>query len=327
MRTEYSACRLKNETGSVRARGRSRGGGRGSAFAATLLVAFLVVSECGPRDTRPTRRDTSSSLRPATMSAVAGRRTPSAASDDVETTPVYAAPDLPTHDIEAHSDGSSSGDELTTTVSTRNPRAKDQRADVTEYVHSRATRLESVRRRQSRVDRPQDSARSRWSDHLEAPGASRPQGSDTRQASSGRLQAPLVGLRSGQRRRAGGSLSRLLHALLAPAGHDDGPDAREELPQQRLHRWHALRDAVQPGRESAGPFGCGLGRHEHPLRPVHQGVAAPTRASSSSQLIQHGWIRYWWTGCVIQHVAQTLYLATVVRWTFHRCVGAIAGPP
>ncbi|GJN89318.1 hypothetical protein Rhopal_002298-T1 [Rhodotorula paludigena] len=36
------------------------------------------------------------------------------------------------------------------------------------------------------------------------------------------------------------------------------------------------------------------------------------------KLIVNGWIRYYWAGLVIQHIAQTLFLAITVRWTFHR---------
>lgn len=34
--------------------------------------------------------------------------------------------------------------------------------------------------------------------------------------------------------------------------------------------------------------------------------------------IQHGWIKYEWTGVVIQHTYQTLMLAVAVKWTFDR---------
>lgn len=36
------------------------------------------------------------------------------------------------------------------------------------------------------------------------------------------------------------------------------------------------------------------------------------------QLIQKGWIRYHYTGLVIQHVFQCIFLFTAIRWTFHR---------
>lgn len=37
-------------------------------------------------------------------------------------------------------------------------------------------------------------------------------------------------------------------------------------------------------------------------------------------MIQKGWISYYWTGAIIQHALQTLFLALAVRWTFHRFV-------
>lgn len=37
-----------------------------------------------------------------------------------------------------------------------------------------------------------------------------------------------------------------------------------------------------------------------------------------AKLVAGGWIRYHYTGLVLQHVAQTLYLGIAVRWTFHR---------
>ena len=36
------------------------------------------------------------------------------------------------------------------------------------------------------------------------------------------------------------------------------------------------------------------------------------------KLVQLGWIRYHYTGVVIQHLAQTAFLALAIRWTFHR---------
>ncbi|KAK4047749.1 Sterol O-acyltransferase 2 (Sterol-ester synthase 2) [Microbotryomycetes sp. JL201] len=37
-----------------------------------------------------------------------------------------------------------------------------------------------------------------------------------------------------------------------------------------------------------------------------------------AQALKYGWIRYEYTGMIIQHVLQTLFLATSIRWTFHR---------
>lgn len=34
--------------------------------------------------------------------------------------------------------------------------------------------------------------------------------------------------------------------------------------------------------------------------------------------IQHGWVKYEWTGVAIQHTYQTLMLAAAVKWTFDR---------
>ena len=81
------------------------------------------------------------------MSGDSGRRTPTAADrrapsgEDVETPVYHAIADSPSQDTEA--DDSSSGDELTTTISTRNPRKKDEAAVVTELLHTRSTRLET----------------------------------------------------------------------------------------------------------------------------------------------------------------------------------------
>lgn len=39
-----------------------------------------------------------------------------------------------------------------------------------------------------------------------------------------------------------------------------------------------------------------------------------------AKVLQRGWIRYHYTGLVIQHLGQTLWLAGWIRWTFFRCV-------
>ena len=41
------------------------------------------------------------------------------------------------------------------------------------------------------------------------------------------------------------------------------------------------------------------------------------------QLVEQGWIRYQWTGLVIQHVAQALFLGSAIRWTFFRFVAGV----
>ncbi|BGP39994.1 Sterol O-acyltransferase 2 (Sterol-ester synthase 2) [Rhodotorula kratochvilovae] len=37
-----------------------------------------------------------------------------------------------------------------------------------------------------------------------------------------------------------------------------------------------------------------------------------------AKLVVNGWIRYYWSGLILQHVAQTAFLGIAVRWTFHR---------
>ena len=39
-----------------------------------------------------------------------------------------------------------------------------------------------------------------------------------------------------------------------------------------------------------------------------------------AKAIQKGWIRYYWTGVVIQHLWQAAVLFTAIKWTFARCV-------
>jgi sterol O-acyltransferase len=39
-----------------------------------------------------------------------------------------------------------------------------------------------------------------------------------------------------------------------------------------------------------------------------------------ARAISTGWIRYYWTGLVLQHVFQTFVLFTAVTWTFNRRV-------
>lgn len=43
---------------------------------------------------------------------------------------------------------------------------------------------------------------------------------------------------------------------------------------------------------------------------------------ASPQVIARGWVRYYWTGLIFQHIAQTAYLFIAIRWTFHRSVPA-----
>ncbi|GAA5861742.1 hypothetical protein JCM3774_002691 [Rhodotorula dairenensis] len=37
-----------------------------------------------------------------------------------------------------------------------------------------------------------------------------------------------------------------------------------------------------------------------------------------AKIIARGWVRYYWTGLIVQHMAQTAYLFIAIRWTFHR---------
>ncbi|TKA51699.1 hypothetical protein B0A53_05404 [Rhodotorula sp. CCFEE 5036] len=37
-----------------------------------------------------------------------------------------------------------------------------------------------------------------------------------------------------------------------------------------------------------------------------------------AKVIARGWVRYYWTGLIFQHIAQTAYLFIAIRWTFHR---------
>ncbi|GAA5989577.1 hypothetical protein JCM10908_000537 [Rhodotorula pacifica] len=37
-----------------------------------------------------------------------------------------------------------------------------------------------------------------------------------------------------------------------------------------------------------------------------------------AKTISSGWVRYYWTGLIFQHIAQTAYLFIAIRWTFHR---------
>lgn len=38
------------------------------------------------------------------------------------------------------------------------------------------------------------------------------------------------------------------------------------------------------------------------------------------KLIKSGWIRYYWTGVIIQHIFQAMFLGVAVAWTFKRSV-------
>lgn len=42
--------------------------------------------------------------------------------------------------------------------------------------------------------------------------------------------------------------------------------------------------------------------------------------------ISRGWIRYYWTGLVLQHLLQTTILFTAIKWTFNRLVGGQSLP-
>lgn len=37
--------------------------------------------------------------------------------------------------------------------------------------------------------------------------------------------------------------------------------------------------------------------------------------------MSRGWIKYYWTGLVLQHLLQTTILFTAIKWTFNRSVG------
>lgn len=57
------------------------------------------------------------------------------------------------------------------------------------------------------------------------------------------------------------------------------------------------------------------------MRQHLKALAAARRLTTCCrQIISNGWVRYYWTGLILQHVAQTAYLFIAVRWTFHRCV-------
>ena len=42
--------------------------------------------------------------------------------------------------------------------------------------------------------------------------------------------------------------------------------------------------------------------------------------------VQKGWIRYYWTGVVLQHIWQATLLAIAVTWTFNRYVSCSWNP-
>ena len=35
--------------------------------------------------------------------------------------------------------------------------------------------------------------------------------------------------------------------------------------------------------------------------------------------LKNGWIRYHWTGVILQHLLQTTILFSAISWTFNRC--------
>jgi sterol O-acyltransferase len=39
-----------------------------------------------------------------------------------------------------------------------------------------------------------------------------------------------------------------------------------------------------------------------------------------AKAVSRGWIKYYWTGVVIQHSLQTFILFTAIKWTFTRSV-------
>jgi sterol O-acyltransferase len=47
-------------------------------------------------------------------------------------------------------------------------------------------------------------------------------------------------------------------------------------------------------------------------------VASTAICVPFSRAVSKGWIRYYWTGVILQHLLQTTILFTVVIWTFNR---------
>ena len=39
--------------------------------------------------------------------------------------------------------------------------------------------------------------------------------------------------------------------------------------------------------------------------------------------VANGWIKYSYTGVIIQHLWQTAVLFTAIKWAFHRCVESV----
>lgn len=47
-------------------------------------------------------------------------------------------------------------------------------------------------------------------------------------------------------------------------------------------------------------------------------VGSTALAVPFAMAIRDGWIKYYWTGVILQHVWQTALLAVAVTWTFNR---------
>ena len=53
-------------------------------------------------------------------------------------------------------------------------------------------------------------------------------------------------------------------------------------------------------------------------------VLSTTVAVPFAIALKKGWIQYYWTGLVLQHLYQTTILFTAVKWTFDRWIGSDA---
>jgi|ERR1700722_3147688 len=49
-------------------------------------------------------------------------------------------------------------------------------------------------------------------------------------------------------------------------------------------------------------------------------VASTAICVPFAKALSKGWIRYYWTGLILQHSVQSLMLFAAVTWTFNRCV-------
>lgn len=60
------------------------------------------------------------------------------------------------------------------------------------------------------------------------------------------------------------------------------------------------------------------------VKVSHSRVLVLQGADGEGQMLNKGWIRYYWTGAILQHALQTLFLGLAIRWTFHRCVQSLS---